>query len=95
MKLLMFSICDKQTSYIFPFPAQTEQAAIRNFSVEINNNPMAKANPQDFELFCVGEFDMESGIVKAYTPNKHVVSGMSVVRKDDLNEYEQSGPVQR
>lgn len=82
MKYLMYSICDKATSYLFPFPAYTDQAAIRNFSTEINTSPMAKAHPEDFELFCVGEFDMETGLIEAYMPNKHVVSGISVVRKD-------------
>ena len=82
MKLLMYSICDKATSYIFPFPAYSDQAAIRNFATEINSNPMAKDNPQDFELFCVGEFDMETGMIDAYVPNKHISSGNSVVRKD-------------
>lgn len=93
MKLLMYSICDKATSYIYPFPAYSDQAALRNFSVEVNSNPVAKNNPQDFELFCVGEFDLETGMIDAYVPNKHVASGNSVIRKDIVNEHEQSGTV--
>lgn len=93
MKLLMYSICDKKTSYMFPFPDYSDQSAVRQFSANINSNPIGKDNPQDFELFCVGEFDMETGLVEAYVPNKHVISGLSVVRKDIVNEHEQSGTV--
>lgn len=93
MKLLMYSICDKKTSYIYPFPEYSDQSAVRQFAANINGNPIAKDNPQDFELFCVGEFDMETGLVDAYTPNRHVISGLSVIRKDIVNEHEQSGTV--
>lgn len=86
MKLLMYSICDKATTYIFPFPAYSDAAAIRNFATEINSNAVSRDNPGDFELFCVGEFDMETGMIDAYVPNKHIRSGMSVVRKDDYGK---------
>lgn len=83
MKLYMYSICDKYTNYIFPFPAYSDQAAIRNFSVEINSNPVAKNSPADFDLFKVGSFDTESGIVEAIVPSEHISAGMNVFRKDE------------
>ena len=86
MKLLMYSICDKQTSYIFPFPAYSDPAAVRNFAAEINNNQISKDNPGDFDLFCVGEFDTETGIVEGYVPSKHVSSGMNVIKREVVNE---------
>lgn len=85
MKLKMYSICDKATNWIFPFPAYSDQAAIRNFGTEINESPMAKANPGDFELFCVGEFDCESGNIEAYVPNISVCSGLNVVERSGSN----------
>lgn len=82
MKLLMYSICDKQTSYMFPYPAYSDPAAIRNFAADINGNVISRDNPGDFDLFCVGSFDTETGMVEAYVPNKHVSAGMNVVRRD-------------
>lgn len=82
MKLYMYSICDKYTSYIFPFPAYSDQAAIRNFAAEMNNNPVGKDNPQDFELFKVGSFDSETGKIEVIYPHVPVTTGLNVVRKE-------------
>lgn len=81
MKLNMYSICDKMTTYIFPFPAYSDEAAARQFAAEIDSTPMSRDNPQDFELFRVGSFDLETGLVEAIVPNVHVRSGLSVSRK--------------
>lgn len=85
MILYMYSICDKYTDYVYPFPAYGDSAAIRNFGVEINTNPIAKEHPADFDLFKVGEFDTKTGLVKSYVPNEIVTSGLNVF-KGDKNE---------
>lgn len=82
MTLYMYSICDKYTDYVYPFPAYSDPAAIRNFGVEINTNPVAKAHPADFDLFKVGEFDTSTGTINAYVPNQIIASGMSVFKKE-------------
>lgn len=90
MILYMYSICDKCTDYVFPFPAYSDQAAIRNFGVEMNSNPIAKEHPADFDLFKVGEFDTHTGTVQAYVPNQMVTSGINVVKREVKNVPEQS-----
>lgn len=90
MILYMYSICDKYTDYVFPFPAYSDPAAIRNFGVEINTNPVAKEHPADFDLFKVGEFDTATGTINAYVPNQIVASGVSVSKKEFNNVSEQS-----
>lgn len=88
MKLSMYSICDKYTDYVYPYPAYSDPAAIRNFSVEINTNPIAKTHPADFDLFKVGVFDTETGTIEALVPNQIICSGMSVFEKEvkDVSE---------
>lgn len=83
MKLGMYSICDKCTDYVFPFPAYSDPAAMRNFGVEINTNPIAKAHPADFDLFYVGEFDSKLGVIEACVPNRLVCSGISVYKENE------------
>ena len=83
MKLGMYSICDKYTCYIYPFPAQSDQAAKRNFETEINSNPIAKNSPGDFDLYKVATFDTETGIVEPITPHEPITTGMNVFRKDE------------
>lgn len=90
MVLFLYSICDKYTDYVYPFPAYSDPAAVRNFGVEINTNPVAKEHPADFDLFKVGEFDTKTGLIKAYVPNEIVASGVSVHKKEVSNVSEQS-----
>ena len=82
MKYNMYSICDKATSFIYPFPGRSDQEAIRQFAVEMNNTPIGRDNPGDFDLYRVGIFDDQTGRIESVEPAVHVRSGMSVVKKD-------------
>lgn len=63
MKILLFSVYDRAAeSYAPPFHAPTEAYAIRSFeSAQAENDSLLGTNPQDFALFCLGEFDTEFG----------------------------------
>jgi len=61
----MYSIHDsKAMFYDRPFFARTDGEAIRMFSDAINDpkTPIS-AHYADFTLFCVGEFDEQTGVV--------------------------------
>lgn len=87
MKFGIYVIRDAKTTFMTPTVDQTVESAVRNFSVAINHGTsLLNAVPQDFDLFQIGIYDVESGIIEAFTAPKFIVSGASVVRKDDINE---------
>lgn len=72
MRLLAFSIRDaKAEAFMRPFFASTRGLAIRAFVDLVNSGngePVAK-HPDDFALFCIGEFDELTGeLVKLEQP---------------------------
>lgn len=66
MMMKMFAVFDsKASTFGLPFADQREEAAIRNFGDAVrdgsNPNNLWHKHPEDFSLFQVGEFDMNSG----------------------------------
>ena len=59
MKLYVFSVYDKVSKmYVDLFTSQTKEAAQRSFnSAGCNRGTMLAKYPQDFSLYCLGEFD--------------------------------------
>lgn len=57
------AIYDKKTGYMIPGFYQSEAQAIRAFTYDVNSVEMnlIKANPHDFNLQVVGEYNTETG----------------------------------
>ena len=69
MKMKMYSVRDLATNqFNQPFCEIADDAAIRGFSYQINNNGIMGFKPTDFQLFQVGEFDLEKGDVASVLP---------------------------
>lgn len=65
MKVLIFAIRDvKAAAYLRPFFSQNHQVAMRDCTSACRNpeSPFVKF-PTDFELYQLGEFDDESGLI--------------------------------
>lgn len=75
MKISMYSIYDKKvTMYLPPFYARTDGEALRHardFIVDAGS-PLGK-HAEDYDLFHVGYFDDESGLV-GDSPNNFLVN---------------------
>lgn len=69
MILNLYSVRDLATN-IFnqPWCDLNDEAALRGFSYQINNNDLMGFKPSDFQLFQVGEFDSDKGDVKHIIP---------------------------
>lgn len=60
---------------------QNENVALRNFSEIINGTGIFKNNPADFELWKLGEFNDQSGII---VPNpEKIATGLSVLKGEN------------
>lgn len=74
MRYGIYSIYDKVAGlYGSPFVCVNEPVAIRQFNHQIASN--LTAEPTDFELYCLGEFDINSGCIAACNKPVFVVKG--------------------
>lgn len=88
MIALIYSVKDKMTNK-FHNPMficdheHVEEEATRIFKMQINENPLWRNNPEDFDLYMLGALDDESGTLKNEV--KKIADGRSVIErsKDD------------
>lgn len=81
MKVGIFAIYDSQVcAYLNPFVTSHPSLAKRSFQA-VANDPSSQIchHPQDFTLFEVGEWDDETGVVKAY--DRHINHGLASIYK--------------
>lgn len=79
MKLNVYCMRDSMTGFLTPTFDYSDSTAIRNFSFAMNRkDTLFNANPKDYDLFCVGSFDSDTGKIEACVP-RQVVQGVSVI----------------
>ena len=62
MEFIIISVKDKcMGEMLQPTFVHNQEEAKRLFKYQIENNPIWKANPEQFELYDLGLFDSESG----------------------------------
>lgn len=78
MQFKMFSVCDtKAQIFHVPFYKQTTTEAERDFSNLVNDERTTiSKNPEDFDLFIVGEYDDQTGKVTCPQTPTHLVKGV-------------------
>lgn len=76
----MYGIRDCHTGFMSPQTDLNDETAKRNFAMSVNNNPgVLGFRPGDFDLYYLGQFNTESGELKAITPIEFIVNGANVV----------------
>lgn len=78
MKYGLYSVRDNKIGFMIPTADISDQSAIRQFGYNINNAGVMSYEPKDFDLYKVGEFDVEKGELIPNIP-EHLCSGTSVV----------------
>lgn len=75
---LIVSIFDKKAEvYFTPYFAKTQGEALRMLSDLVNGRDNMVANhPEDFDLFKVGDFDEDAGIIDALVSPLHLASAL-------------------
>lgn len=74
----LYAIRDKYRGFMQPAMDVDDNAAKREFSFAINNNPgIMNFNPADFDFYKIGEFDNASGEVKSIVP-EFICNGVNV-----------------
>lgn len=81
MKFKIFCMRDQLSGFLSPTFELNENIAIRNFSYAINKkDSLYYANPAHFDLYHIGEFDTDTGVLEKTEPTI-VVTGVSVLQE--------------
>lgn len=87
MKLRVYSVFDaKAAVFDRPFYEQSDGSAVRAFSDAVNDSRMTVNNvpnmffkhPEDYSLFCLGEFDSDTGVLIGEVPPKCLVTAAAL-----------------
>lgn len=79
MKYPMYSVRDRHTGFMTPSTDFNDNTAKRNFAKAINSdNGIMNFDPGDFDLYRIGEFDTDKGVLIPEKIPQLVISGLSV-----------------
>lgn len=82
MRLGIYSIRDNLTGFLTPVVEQNDSVARRNFEHAIMNpQSLMHSHVSDYDLYKLGYFDTESGVVEQAVPIELIVAGGSINAK--------------
>lgn len=79
MRLKLYAIHDQAVKeFIGPEPARTHAEAERKFRTNVNNREMGHlhTNPQHYNLYCIGDYDSETGKLSPLAEPQHIMSAV-------------------
>lgn len=77
----MYSIKDNKTGYMQPTLEMSEETAVRKFAhLLADSTALISFASEDFDLYRIGEFNSDSGIVTPITP-EFVTNGIALKEK--------------
>lgn len=78
MKKPVVCVYDKKIGmFDNPFVCRHQNEAVREWNiVSSDTNTKYGKNPEDFELFWIGEFDEKMGTFESLQPHEHLASGV-------------------
>lgn len=80
--MFIFSIYDKKGCFhVSQFFARSRSEAVRQF-FRLANDSQSDVNmfPDEFALYCNGEFDSDTGIVSVYNPINFIVDASALIK---------------
>lgn len=86
MKLPVYAVRDvKQNSFLAPSVGSNDFVMARSFaeSIASRRDPIMAFSPKDFDLYRIGEYDMDTGALTPIAPVILVVNAAEV-----LNQYD-------
>lgn len=64
----LYSIKDELSGFAAPIPLEDDKQAKRYFKQRLLDTPIMKSNPTDFSIWCIGQFDTNTGVIRAFNP---------------------------
>lgn len=82
MKYGIYAIRDARTTFMSLTVDYSDEAARRNFAHAVNHpESLMQSHPNDFDLYKLGEYDVETGEIFPATPVQFIVGASSLVEK--------------
>lgn len=82
----IFSMRDKHTGFSVPTFDVNDQSAIRNFShALVNAGGILSFAPADFDLYRLGSFDSDSGLLTPEPLPVMIISGASALPRPEVD----------
>lgn len=79
MKYRLYAIRDAFSGFMTPVMEQNDACARRNFEHAVfNPNSLMNSHKQTYDLYCIGELDVDSGAICPEIPPVLICSGSSV-----------------
>lgn len=90
MKLSMFTVYDSKAEfYSKPFYARTTGEALRSFQEAANDRAILVGQyPADYTLFCIGEFDENTGEINLLDAFQSLGRGIDYLNNVEIDERE-------
>lgn len=85
MKYGIYAIRDKKTEFYSPIVQTTKDAAVRWFAERVNVPGTINFAPEDFSLYCIGEYDASTGQIFGMSDIEFICKAESVMKGEDKN----------
>lgn len=83
----LYSVYDKESeTFSAPFSMQTDRDAIEGFKHVVKNEKQSNMHkyPNDFTLYCVGEFSQREGKISLFETNKKLINGSAFLVETEI-----------
>lgn len=77
----LYSVRDVNMGFNQPFVDVNDEIAKRGFAYAVNNTDMLGFRPGDFDLYCLGEFDQNTGDIDCCIPTL-ICHATEVIERD-------------
>lgn len=77
MTLGVYAMRDVYTGFMAPTVEQVDAVAIRNFGHALYMQRTLQLSAKDYDLYCLGSYDTDSGVITSVVPPRHVIDGVS------------------
>lgn len=79
----VYSIRDTKSGFLQPTVDVNDLCAIRNFEAAVQAGPQSLffTHPEDYELFKIGQFDSDSGLISSVSPSEFLISAVSILSR--------------
>lgn len=79
MTMNLYSVRDVKSTYMSPVVGSNDAQAMRSFRAGMRAVPEFEVAPADFELYRIGEYNNESGMIIPTVPPVWICSGSEEV----------------
>lgn len=79
MTLNLYAVRDVKSTYMSPVVGNNDAQAMRSFRAGMRAVPEFEVAPADFELYRIGEYNNESGLITPTVPPVWICSGAEEV----------------